>query len=83
MKVELENDSVQSFNTRRDETTIAMKTEPDEEILEKILFRQLQQSEQLKPLLSLCIQDTVQENESRETTPDFKYGGPILGTANS
>ena len=42
-----------------------MKTQPDDEKMENCYHRQLQQSEQLKPLLSLYIQDTVQKGESR------------------
>ena len=79
LKVELKNDSVQSFNTRWNETVIAMKKQPGEDILENIYYRQLQQSEQLKPSLSLYIQDTVQM-VNRETTPDSQNGGPIPGT---
>ena len=33
-KVELKNDKVQSFNTRWDETSIAMKKQPDYEMLD-------------------------------------------------
>ena len=33
LKVELKNDNVQSFNARWDETMIAMKKQPDDEIL--------------------------------------------------
>ena len=32
LKVELKNDNVQSFNTRWDETVIAVKKQPDEEV---------------------------------------------------
>ena len=67
LKVELKNDNVQPFNARWDETIIAMKTQLDDEMLEKYQ-RQLQQSEQLKPMRSL----------NRE-----KDGGPILGTERS
>ena len=55
LKAELKNDNVQWFNTRWD----AIKKQPDEEILENLCYHQLQQSEQLKPLLLLYIQDTV------------------------
>ena len=68
-KVEWKNDNKQSFNTRWDETISAMKKQPSEGILEKLFYREEQQSEQLKPLLSLYIQDTVQK-VNRETTPD-------------
>ena len=39
LKVELKNDNVQSFSTRWDETIIAMKKQPDEEVLHFFLFR--------------------------------------------
>ena len=61
LNVELKHDNKQSLKTRWDETIIAMKTQPGK----NVYHRQLQQSEQLKPLLSLCIQDTVQTGESR------------------
>ena len=67
-KVEMKNDNVQSFNTRWDETIIVMKKQPDGEILENLFYRHFQQSEQRKPLLSLYIQDTVQQGESRDCT---------------
>ena len=47
---------------------VAMKKQPGEEILEKLFYREDQQSEQLKPLLSLYIRDTVQKSESRDYT---------------
>ena len=51
LKVELKNDNVQSFNTRWEQTIIAMKKQPDDEIVENFLnYRQLQQSRQLKPV---------------------------------
>ena len=46
---------------------IAMKKHTDEEML-FFSCRQLQQSEQLKPLLSLYTQDTVQKGDSRDYT---------------
>ena len=45
-----------------------MKKRPDDEILENVYYRQFHQIEQLKPLLSLYIQDTVQKRESRDFT---------------
>ena len=68
LKVELKNDNVQSFNSRWDETIIAMKKQPDYEILKNLLYRQLQRLEQLKPLLSLYIQDAAQKGESPHIT---------------
>ena len=58
LKVEVKNDTIQPFNTRWD---IAMKKQPDEEIQEKLFYRQLQQSEPLRPLLLLYIQGIVQK----------------------
>ena len=50
------------------ETIIAMKKQTDDEKLENVYDRQLQQSEHVKPLLSLYIQDTVQKGASRDNT---------------
>ena len=47
---------------------IAMKKQPEDCILENMYYHQLQQSEQLNPLLSLYIQDIVQKGESRDYT---------------
>ena len=86
LKVEFKNDNTQSFSTRWDETKIVMKTKiamkklPAEEILENYNFRQLQQSDHLKLLMSLHIHDTVLEGESRDHARLLTDGGPILGT---
>ena len=53
LKVKLKNDNGQSFDARWDETMIAMKEQHPEEIGDNENFRQLQQSEQLKPMLAL------------------------------
>ena len=42
-KVELKNDNVQSLKTRWDGSVIAMKKQPDDEILDNLFYRQLQQ----------------------------------------
>ena len=55
-----------------------MKEQPGEEIQENNFYRQLQQSEQQEPLLSLYIQDTVQK-ENRETTRDQQMVVRCLG----
>ena len=68
LNVELKSDDVQSFNTRWDETIISMKKQPDDEHLQHLYYRQLQQSEQVMPLLSLCIPGTVQKGESQDHT---------------
>ena len=57
-----------------------MKKQPDEEILETLDCRQIQQSEQLKPLVSLYIQDTAQKRESRDCTRFKNVVVPIFGT---
>ena len=54
------------------ETVIAMKKQPDDEILDNFHFRRFQQSEQVKTLLSLRIQDTVQKRANFQITPDCK-----------
>ena len=56
LKVELRNE---------DETIIAMRKHLDEETLENLYFRKPEQSEQLKHLVALYIQDTVQKAEPR------------------
>ena len=45
LKVELKNDNVQSFNTRWNESIIAMKEQLDDKILQNLYYRQLQQLE--------------------------------------
>ena len=67
LNVKLKNDSVQSFNSRWDETIIAMRKQP-EEILENLCYRQHQQAKQVKQLPSLYNHDTVQNGESRDYT---------------
>ena len=83
LKVESTNDKIQPSNSRWDETTVALKKQPYDEILYNLIDHQLQQSVQLKPLLSLLslyIQETVQNGESRDYTRLFFNGDPILGT---
>ena len=83
VKVESTNDKIQMFNSRWNETTVALKKQPYDEILYNLIDHQLQQSLQLKPLLSLLslyIQETVQNGESRDYTRLFFNGDPILGT---
>ena len=77
LKVELKNDNVQLFHTRWDETIIATKKQPDDDMLGHLCYRQLQLSEQLKPSLSLYIQDTVQKYEPRDYIRLNKDGGPV------
>ena len=59
LKVDLKNENVKSFNTRWDATLIARKKQHDNEIQDYLYYRQLQQSEQLKQLLSPYIQGSL------------------------
>ena len=81
LKVDLKNDNVHSFNTRWDVTVIAMKMQPDQETLWKCCYCQLQQSERVKLLLSLNIQDTVQRVSRLQTEKDG--GGLVRPTETS
>ena len=78
MKVELKNDNVESFNTRWHETIIATKEQPDDENFGNLYYRQRQQSKQLKLLVSLYIQDTVQKKRS-----SISHLGLVLRTEKS
>ena len=53
----LRSDCVKTFDTKWDETAIAMQTQPDEGLLG------CENSDQLKQLVGLKIQDTVQVSE--------------------
>ena len=55
-----------------------MKKLRDGEMLDNLYFRQIQQSEEPKPLLSLYIQDTAQKGDSPHYSRLKKYGGPIM-----
>ena len=44
LKVELKNDSVQSFSTRWDDTIVAIKKHPDDQNLGNVDYRQLPSS---------------------------------------
>ena len=60
-----------------------MKKQPDDEILDNLYDRQLQQSEQLKPVLSPCVQDSAQKMRISRPHQTEKHRGPILGTGHS
>ena len=68
LKVELKGDNVQHFDTRWDETIIAMTEKPDDEVLENLYFKQLDTAEQLKQLLAFHIQDIGQKTEPKNYT---------------
>ena len=53
LKIDFRGDSVQTFDTKRDETTIVMQKQSDEELIENVYFRQLKGSDQLKQLVDL------------------------------
>ena len=61
LKIEIKNDSLQSFDTKWDETVIAMRKHPDEEILENLHFRQLK-----TPQTTVCAAHRRHGPESRE-----------------
>ena len=62
---ELENDHVQSFDTRWDDTVFSTREQPDDEVLEYLFFRQLDKGDQLKQLRAFYIQDIVQKKLQR------------------
>ena len=73
LKGELKNDNVQSFNTRREETMVVMKKQPDDDILEKRVFSEA---------------STVRAARASAVSVDSRYtrlknGGSVLGTDNS
>ena len=70
LKVEMKNDNAQSFNTRWEETVIAMKYDPDDEIWDFVYHRQLQLSEQLKSLLPLYIFKILFKRVNLKTTSE-------------
>ena len=53
-----------SKNKENQQKQIEMKKQPDDEIFENVSSCQLQQSEELKPQLSLSIQKRAKEKES-------------------
>ena len=59
LKVDSKNENVKSLNTRWDDTLIARKKQLHNEIQDNLYYRQLQQSEQLKPLLSPYVQGSL------------------------
>ena len=59
---------MQTFDTKWDETIIAMQKQPDEELLGNLHCRQLDKPDQLKQLVALCMQDTVQTSEPKSYT---------------
>ena len=56
--------NVQGFDTKWDEVLLSMTKVPDEDILEICYKKQLQFAEELKPLMALYQQDTVQKGEA-------------------
>ena len=68
LKVELRGDSVQTIDTKWDETIIAMQKHPDEELLENLRFGQLGKSDPVIQLVALYFQDTVQKSEPKRYT---------------
>ena len=56
LRVQLKNDNVQGV-------LLSMTNVPDEDILESVYKKQLHYSEELKPLMAVYFQDTVQKGE--------------------
>ena len=56
---------MQSFDTRWDETLIAMRKKPDDEVLNNLCYRQLDKADQFKQLLALNVQDIVQKRNQK------------------
>ena len=70
LKVEMKNDNAQSFNTRWEETILAMKYDPDDEIWDFVYHRQLHLSEQLKFLLPLYMFKILFKRVNLKTTSE-------------
>ena len=68
LNIELRCDNVQTFDTQWDETIIAMQKQPSEELVDDLYFRQLEESDQLKQLVALDIQDTVKKIRNTRVT---------------
>ena len=67
MKIELRSDNVQTFDTKWDDT-IVMQKQPDEELLDNLYTRQLETSDQIRQLVAMYIQDTVQTSAPKSYT---------------
>ena len=57
-----------TFDTKCHETVIAMQKQPCEELLDNVYFTQLEQSDQLKLLVTMYILDMVQKPEPKSYT---------------
>ena len=77
LNVELKSGSVQSFDTRWDETIIEMTKKTDDEVQENLLFRQLHKADKQKQFLALYIQDSVQKAGPKKVHHTEKKGGPL------
>ena len=64
-KVEHRNDIGQSFDPRWDETVIAMRNKPGDEVLENLYFRQLDQALSAQPVASFVHTGQCSEMESK------------------
>ena len=82
-KLALKSDNVQSFNTTSDETIISRKVQPDVFILENLFFGQHEKSEQLKSLVSLYTQGTVQKTGITSVAQIGKDGQAVPRAQNS
>ena len=68
LNAEFRGDSEQTFDTVWDETIIAMLKQLHGELLDNLNFLQLEESDLLKHLVALHIQDTVRKSEPKSFT---------------
>ena len=61
LRVQMKNDNVQGFDTKWSEVRLSMSRVPDEDKKEILYSEQLQYSEEVKPLMAVSQQDTVQK----------------------
>ena len=69
LRVQFKNDNVQGFDTEWDEALHSMTKVPDEEIFGNSCKNQLHSSEELKPLMTLYLHDTVQSGQIERKDP--------------
>ena len=81
LKVELKNGNVWSFNTRWDETTIAMKKQPDEQIVDNCFILPSASTVRKAKAIAVSVHSRYCSKRWIAIPHQTKnYGGPILGT---
>ena len=80
LKLDLKNDNVQSFNTQWDETIIAMKKQPDNEMLDILFYRQLQhEARDYIRLKKMVVRNLAQKvREKHVSSREYKLKSPLL-----